>query len=95
MHQIRFDRAKAEKYVRKADLPLKDRLEKELLVIAQAPFAADELKGRFHGLRSHHFNHQGVVYRIVYAVYSQEETLGVLHIGTRENFYKELARILE
>jgi mRNA-degrading endonuclease RelE of RelBE toxin-antitoxin system len=94
MYRIEFDRARSARFVKKADPPRKDRLEKELLVIARDPFIADELKGRFRGLRSHHFSHQGVGYRIVYAVYPEREVVGILHVGTRENFYRELARAL-
>ena len=95
MYQIFFDRGKAANFVKKADPSLKERLEKEMLSLAANPFEAGELSGRFKGLRSHHFSFQGVSYRIVYVVSPDEERLGILHIGTRENFYKELARVLE
>ena len=94
MYRINFDRGKAAQFVKKANPSLKERLENELLGIAENPFSAGELSGRFQGLRSHHFSFQGVAYRIVYAVYPEQERLGILHIATRENFYKELAKIL-
>ena len=95
MYQIFFDRGKAAKFVKKAETGLKEKLEKELLDIAKTPFVASELSGRFQGLRSHHFSLQSVAYRIVYVVYPEQERIGILHIGTRENFYKELMRILD
>jgi len=95
MYQVVFDRGKAAKFVRKAEPNLKEKLEKELLGIAKSPFVACELSGKFQGLRSHHCSLQGVAYRIVYVIYPEQERIGILHIGTRENFYKELMRILD
>lgn len=95
MYQIFFDRGKAAKFVKKAELNLKEKLEKELLAIANGPFVAGELSGKFQGLRSHHFSFQNVAYRIVYVVYPEQKRVGILHIGTRENFYKELMRGLD
>lgn len=82
------------KFVRKADPPLRNHLEKELNKIARDPYQAYPLSGKLKGLYSYHLTYRGVTYRIVYGIYREEKAVKIVHVGTRENIYKELERLL-
>nr|BAL56337.1 plasmid stabilization system protein [uncultured Acetothermia bacterium]BAL60122.1 plasmid stabilization system protein [Candidatus Acetothermum autotrophicum] len=43
-------------------------------------------------LRYIKFSYQGVPYRIVFTVSEERQEIGVLFLGTRQNFYRDLKR---
>lgn len=56
------------------------------------PYLGSLLSSEFHQLRSLKFQSSGVHYRIAYQVVEKKKEIQVIHVGTRENFYKELRR---
>lgn len=89
-----YDRS-PRRFIRKVDPPLRNHLEKELNKIAKDPYQAYPLSGKLKGLHSYHFIYKGVAYRVIYGIYSGEQAVKVVHVGTRENIYKELERLLK
>lgn len=45
-------------------------------------------------LRYVKFSHQGVPYRIVFKLSAEVQEIGVIFLGTRQNFYRDLRRYL-
>ena len=62
--------------------------------IKEAPYESFELGYSFKGLRSYHFNFEGMAYRIVYEVFEADKLVLVIMIGARENFFERLKRRL-
>ena len=60
--------------------------------IREDPFQGYELDYVFKGLRSYHFNHKGISYRIVYEVFKEDGLVVINMIGLRESFYEKLRR---
>ena len=60
--------------------------------IREDPFQGYELDYVFKGLRSYHFNHKGISYRIVYEVFEEDGLVVINIIGSRESFYEKLSR---
>jgi len=79
----------AYKFIRRADLPLREKIKNEVLRINNNPKIGKSLAGNmFKGLRSFRFNFSGVNYRIAYQI---KDGLIIISIASRENFYKDLA----
>lgn len=62
--------------------------------IAKSPLRGKILSGQFRTLRSLSLRHKGTEYRVVYQVLREERVILIIILGTRENFYKRLARRL-
>lgn len=77
----------AHKFIQRADPPLKEKIRKEVLAIANNPRLGKLLKGRLSSLRSHRFVFVGTHYRIAYR---HQENLLIVTVATRENFYRDL-----
>ena len=60
--------------------------------IKQNPRLGLPLKPPFKGLRSYHFSHKGVQYRIVYEIDKAEKIIYILMIASRERFYERLRK---
>lgn len=62
--------------------------------ILASPLSFDSLHGDLSGLYSYHFRQNRVDYRISYMVHQTSETVFILMIGKRENFYSILKQRL-
>lgn len=80
-------RPKAEKFIRKADEALKQKIKEALRSIFREPYKNPKLKPPLSPIRAYHFFHNKIQYRIAYVV---ENNLVVIIIGTRENFYRQI-----
>ncbi|GAB4458414.1 MAG: hypothetical protein Fur0044_51530 [Anaerolineae bacterium] len=69
--------------------------EKHLPQILQDPHQASTLRQDLKGLKSYHFSHQGVQYRIVYEIYQDNALVIILFIGSRENLYDQVRQRLQ
>lgn len=63
--------------------------------IANYPFDAEKLHGPLSECRSFHFKLNNIHYRIAYRILTDEQRIDVVLIGTRENFYQRLRRVLK
>lgn len=79
----------AHHFIKKADLPLKEKIKEEVLKIKDNPTLGEFLHGTLKGLRSHHFHFVRTQYRIAYFV---KDNVIVVTIASRENFYRDLER---
>ena len=77
----------AQKFIHKADKPLKEKIRLEILKIAKEPKIGKMLKGELRDFLSHHFSFKAVQYRIAYRIL---DNLIIVSIATRENFYRDL-----
>lgn len=77
----------AHRFIKKADLPLKEKIREEVLKIGENPKIGKPLTGKLKKLRSHYFRFVRTQYRIAYEV---KDNLIIVAIGTRENFYRDL-----
>lgn len=77
----------AHRFIKKADVPLKEKLKEEILKIGENPKIGELLSGKLKHLRSHHFHFVRTQYRIAYMV---KDNVLIVAIGTRENFYRDL-----
>lgn len=79
----------AYRFIRRADLPLREKIQNEVLRIDKNPKIGKSLTGgNLKGLRSYRFNFAGVNYRIAYQI---KDNLIIISIASRENFYRDLA----
>jgi len=62
--------------------------------IRENPLRSDELGYAFRGMRSYHFGHKGLSYRIVYEVFEEDGLVVIIMIGHRGGFYEKLKRRL-
>ncbi len=76
------------------DRPIIDRIIQIFEEIAEAPYAGESLSGNMSHLKKHRFSYLGIDYRIVYQIFEDHVKVEIVHLGTRENFYKELKRRL-
>lgn len=63
--------------------------------VAKEPYAKSLiLSADLAHLRYIKFSHQGTPYRVVFKVSEAGKEIGVLFLGTRQNFYRDLKRYL-
>lgn len=79
----------AHHFIKKADLPLKEKIKEEVLKIRGNPDLGEALHGDLKGLRSHHFRFVRTQYRIAYLI---KNNVLIVTIASRENFYRDLER---
>jgi len=84
----------AHRVYKKLDPPVQKRVKTEMAKVAENPSAAPQLRGLPLPVRSHHFSHQGVQWRIAYTVDDAVNKVVVVLLGVRENFYDRLKRLL-
>lgn len=72
---------------------LKERIKKEVRRIACDPYINEELSVPLKGIRSYHFTHDSIQYRIAYQINVSSREIEILLVKTRENFYDKLFRI--
>lgn len=61
-------------------------------VIAKKPYCGDRKKAGLKDIYTRPIYYQKVQYRIAYTILEEIITVEIIHIGSRENFYKELSR---
>ncbi len=62
--------------------------------LKQNPYLGEKLSSSLHFLYSFHFKVKNVEYRAAYTIDTSQELVIVHLIGSRENFYKKLKRLL-
>lgn len=60
--------------------------------IIKTPFNYAGLHGILEGLRSYHFSHETIPYRIVYEIDRKQKGIIFVAIGQRKKIYKELEK---
>jgi len=71
----------------------KNHLIKKIKGLSKNPHAGQPLTGISY-LSKLKINYQGVTYRVAYLFKSKEKKIYIIHVSTRENFYRELERII-
>ena len=62
--------------------------------IAKYPFDTEKLQKPLNECRSFHFKINNIYYRIAYRIVENDKRIDVILVGTRENFYQRLRRVL-
>jgi mRNA interferase RelE/StbE len=87
--------SKAARQFRKFTPALQQRIRELLTDVAKDPYAKSLiLSSDLAHLRYIKFLHQGTSYRIVFKVSEEHQEIGVIFLGTRQNFYRDLKRYL-
>jgi mRNA-degrading endonuclease RelE of RelBE toxin-antitoxin system len=84
----------AHRVYKKLDPSVQQRVKAEMEKVVATPHAAAPLHGLPLPIRSHHFTHQGVHWRVAYTVHDDTRKVVVVLVGVRENFYDRLKRLL-
>ena len=63
--------------------------------ISKYPFDAEKLQKPIDECRSFHFKINNTHYRIAYRILKDKKKIDVVLIGSRENFYQRLKRVLK
>ena len=79
--------------LRKLPTEVKRLLQPEMQRLADEPMLGSPLQGALRFLRSLHIMCRGVQYRVAYEVDEVDKEILIHYVSTRENFYKELARL--
>ena len=94
VYQVLFG-SKAARQFKKLEPALQQKIRELLATIAREPYAKSLiLSADLAHLRYIKFSHQGTPYRIVFKVSEANKEIGVLFLGARQNFYRDLKRYL-
>ena len=86
---------RAKKQYQKLDIHIRHKIKAKLLELEDDPSEkGSTLQGFSPGLHKIKIFHAGVQYRAVYDIAKNKKEVLVIFIGSRENFYKELRRLL-
>ena len=86
---------RAKKQYKKLDVHIRHKINAKLLELEDDPSEkGSSLQGVSSGLHKIKIFHAGVQYRAVYDIAKNKKEVLVIFIGSRENFYKELRRLL-
>lgn len=90
MYQIRI-MPKAEKFIKKQkEKNLKEKIRIALLEIQKNPYIGEKKIGDLAGIYGFDLFYNKINYEISYKIYEAENTIVIILIGTRENFYESL-----
>jgi mRNA-degrading endonuclease RelE of RelBE toxin-antitoxin system len=89
MYNVLFEPA-GFRLFKKLSRPIKAVISQQAERLKTEPLIGEPLKGKYRQLRSLHFSHQGVAYRIIYQVFEATRTVSVRLADKRENIYKRL-----
>jgi mRNA-degrading endonuclease RelE of RelBE toxin-antitoxin system len=89
MYNVLFEPA-GFRLFKKLSRPIKAVISQQAERLKTEPLIGEPLKGKYRQLRSLHFSHQGVAYRIIYQVFEATQTVTVRLADKRENIYKRL-----
>lgn len=84
----------AQRSVKKLPLNIKQKLLEEIQILISFPMSGEPLRKEFKGLFSLHLKIVNTQYRVVYKIDNAACVILILYAATRENFYKELKRLL-
>ena len=90
-----FMASSAHRRYKKFDPPLQQKIKEETKVLSEDPHRYDELMGPLRGIRSSHFEHRGIQYRIAYRILEDKEQIEIVLVRSRESFYQTLRRIVK
>ena len=82
-----------ERSLKKLSPPVQKQLRAEIQTLKTDPKRGEQLKEKFRFLRSLHVGYQGTQYRVIYEVDDPSQEIYVLHVGSRENLYRDLAHL--
>ncbi len=77
----------AHRFIKRADVHLKAKIHEEIEKIQRDPHCGELLTGKLKGIRSKHFSFVRTQYRIAYKI---QNSILVIAIASRENFYRDL-----
>ncbi|MFZ2970839.1 MAG: type II toxin-antitoxin system RelE/ParE family toxin [Minisyncoccia bacterium] len=63
--------------------------------LSRHPFDSDKLQKPLAECRSFHFKLNNIHYRIAYRIVEDKKRIDIVLVGTRENFYQKLRRVLK
>ncbi len=66
----------------------------ELEQLRTNPLAGQKLQGNMRTLRSLHTRYKNSDYRVAYEVKEKEQAIAIWYIASRENFYRQLEKLL-
>jgi mRNA-degrading endonuclease RelE of RelBE toxin-antitoxin system len=66
----------------------------EVDVLRTHPQAGQKLQGNMRNLRSLHTRYKNADYRLAYEVKEKEQAIAIWYVASRENFYKQLEKLL-
>lgn len=90
MYQIRI-MPKAEKFIKKQkEKNLKEKIKNAFLEIQKNPYIGEKKIGDLAGIYGFDLFYNKTNYEISYKIYEAENTIVIILIGTRENFYESL-----
>ena len=89
MYAIYFTN-QARRIFKKLPQDIQVKLKTEAGNLGRNPLAGEPLQGRFSQYRSLHTSHKGVVYRIIYQIFSRTSSIVIVLADKRENLYKRL-----
>lgn len=85
---------KAKKQYKNLDQYIQIKIKDNLRQLEETPYEGFTLSGKYSDSRYIKITHKGVNYRVVYDISDDDNSVLVIFLGTRENFYKELRRFL-
>jgi len=80
---------------KKFDQDLQQKIQQGASQLVEDPYRYEELKGPLKGIRSYHFSHSKIQYRIAYRIREDEKQIEIVLVKSRESFYQTLKRVLE
>lgn len=80
--------SKAHRQYKKLPSDVQDDLSQSIVSLTSTPEEHPFLSGQFSDLRKLTFRSSGTPYRLVFTI--QDESVIIVFLGTRENFYREL-----
>lgn len=88
-----FTTTSGQRSLRKLPRQVKKPLLKEIQKLTGNPRLGEQLVREFRFLRSLHFKHANVHYRVVYEVHGKTKEVAIRYADNRENFYKKLRQM--
>ena len=90
-------------YLKPAERYLKKIKDKQLLMtmknaineLKKNPFSGSQKTGDLRGFYGYDVQNKRVNYEIAYRIYEENKLIVIVLAGTRENFYKELKRLIK
>lgn len=93
MYTIEYRRS-AVKELKKLDKPIRKEMVSQIKRCAEQPQAGKSLKGELSSYLSSDYTFKGVSYRIIYTIDKKTKIITVEMVGSRENIYNHLKRML-
>lgn len=87
--------SKATRQFKRFPSPIRQKIRETLVDLQRDPYSKSLiLSADLFRLRYRKLTHQGVPYRVVFKISDKEQEIGVIFLGTRQNFYRDLKRYL-